>query len=127
MRRRYSPALSFPVALVLLVIAWAMAVPLGTAQDEDAHYFKALGTGRGELVGLSFLSWSLSLCTEPRSLSNGGSIIALAKLHGAADFAYNNGTPTWRDARRSLLASVSERTRRAHAPTPGGAEATSPI
>lgn len=52
MRRRYSCVLSFPVALILLVIAWTMVVPLGAAQDEDAHYVKALGTGRGELVGL---------------------------------------------------------------------------
>src|SRR5690349_9579406 len=52
MRQRYACWLSLPVALVLLVIAWTMAVPLGVAQDEDAHYVKALGTGRGELVGL---------------------------------------------------------------------------
>jgi hypothetical protein len=37
--------------LVLMGIAWLMAVPPGASFDEPAHYVKAIGAGRGELYG----------------------------------------------------------------------------
>jgi hypothetical protein len=45
------PVVLLFVGLVLMVLAWAAATPLGQAADEPAHYVKALAAGRGQLHG----------------------------------------------------------------------------
>jgi hypothetical protein len=45
-----APAL-FGLSLLLLGIAWVLALPPGAGPDEPAHYVKALGVGGGDLYG----------------------------------------------------------------------------
>jgi hypothetical protein len=104
MPRRLAPLIALSAALILLVIAWSMAVPLGSAQDEPDHYVKALGAGGGELLGRSpeeFLA-PLTDALKARSQTRSRSQPSLSQLAArqtqaqrrsgqALDFAFSSG------------------------------------
>src|SRR5690348_11049126 len=51
--RRAPSAAAMVGALALLVVAWTMAVPLGSGQDETDHYVRAVAAGHLTLTGRS--------------------------------------------------------------------------